>query len=895
MNNLKILITKLSTPTRTALEKSANFCISQQNYEIEIEHLLFELLQQTTLNDLQILLYKYKISKDAFINDLKENIAQLPKGNSRTPIFAKSIVRLLEQAWLLASAEQNPMIRSGHLLVALLTAADLYQIAIRASSLFDLFPIDSMKHKFLDICTQSTEQEILTPSSPQHIVTPPAKHEASVAQKTPALDQYTINLTTKAKNGAIDPVIGREYEIRLMLDVLMRRRQNNPILTGEPGVGKTAVVEGLALKIAQNQVPNALKNVQVHTLDMGLLQAGASVKGEFENRLKQVIQEVQSSPHPIILFIDEAHTMIGAGGQAGQNDAANLLKPALARGELRTIAATTWSEYKQYFEKDAALSRRFQVIKVEEPTPAVAVDMLRAMIPVMQNHFNLQIDDEAIVTAVHASHRYITGRQLPDKAISVLDTASARVALTQTAQPVKLDQLTAQQHNLKLELNILENEQRHFPIHHERLIALKQQLAALNQSIQATEQRWQQELNLVKNIQQLKQQAHSDEEQEKVSTQITQWRADLTALQGQTPLVFERVNAQIINEIIADWTGIPVGNMINDEIKQILSLEDKLAQRVMGQDYALSQLVQGIKTSKAKLEDPNKPQGVFMLVGPSGVGKTETALALANELYGGESHLITINMSEYQEAHTVSSLKGAPPGYVGYGQGGVLTEAVRRNPYSVVLLDEIEKAHSDVQELFYQVFDKGMLEDGEGRVIDFKNTTILLTSNAGSSVIMQACLSSPLEQWPTPATLLEQLKPSLYKQFKPAFLGRMRIVPYFPLHDDLLIRIIQHKLGKITARLEQQYQTRVEYSDDLIELLLSRCTEVDSGARNVDNILNSSVLPALATKILVALADQKLPKLIVIDVQEDEITYQLDPQTQVATKRTRKKIKSTQA
>lgn len=895
MNNLKILITKLSTPTRTALEKSANFCISQQNYEIEIEHLLFELLQQTTLNDLQILLYKYKISKDAFIDDLKETIAQLPKGNSRTPIFAKSIVRLLEQAWLLASAEQNPMIRSGHLLVALLTAADLYQIAIRASSLFDLFPIDSMKHKFLDICTQSSEQENPPQTNIQNTATQPTSHDAKAYQKTPALDQYTINLTEKAQNGEIDPVIGREYEIRLMLDVLMRRRQNNPILTGEPGVGKTAVVEGLALKIAQDQVPNALKNVQLHSLDMGLLQAGASVKGEFENRLKQVIQEVQSSAHPIILFIDEAHTMIGAGGQAGQNDAANLLKPALARGELRTIAATTWSEYKQYFEKDAALSRRFQVIKVEEPTPAVAVDMLRAMIPVMQNHFNLQIDDEAIVTAVHASHRYITGRQLPDKAISVLDTASARVALTQTAQPVKLDQLIAQQHNLTLELNILENEQRHFPIHHERLMALKQQLTALNQSIQATEQRWQQELNLVKNIQQLKQQDHCDEEQEKVSTQIAQWRADLTALQGQAPLVFERVNAQIINEIIADWTGIPVGNMVNDEIKQILSLEDKLAQRVMGQDYALSQLVQGIKTSKAKLEDPNKPQGVFMLVGPSGVGKTETALALAHELYGGESHLITINMSEYQEAHTVSSLKGAPPGYVGYGQGGVLTEAVRRNPYSVVLLDEIEKAHSDVQELFYQVLDKGMLEDGEGRVIDFKNTTILLTSNAGSSAIMQACLNNPLEQWPTAENLLEQLKPSLYKQFKPAFLGRMRIVPYFPLHDDLLIRIIQHKLGKITARLEQQYQTRVEYSDDLIELLLSRCTEVDSGARNVDNILNSSVLPALATKILVALADQKLPKLIVIGVQEDEITYQLDPLSKVAKKRTSKKLKSTQA
>mgnify|MGYP003499542923 FL=1 len=895
MNNLKILITKLSTTTRTALEKSANFCITQQNYEIEIEHLFYELLNQDQKNDLIILLEKYKISKDGLLDDIKETISQLPKGNSRTPIFAKSIVRLLEQAWLLASAEKNPVIRSGHLLVALLTAPDLYQIAIRASSLFDLFPIDTMKHKFVDICVNSAEQQSETDNvqSQNGEQASTDGNSETAAPKTPALDQYTINLTEKALKGGIDPVIGREFEIRLMLDILMRRRQNNPILTGEPGVGKTAVVEGLALKIANNEVPDALKNVHLHVLDMGLLQAGASVKGEFENRLKQVIKEVQSSAHPIIIFIDEAHTLIGAGGQAGQNDAANLLKPALARGELRTIAATTWAEYKQYFEKDAALSRRFQVVKVEEPTEEVAIDMLRAMIPVMANHFNLKIDDEAIVTAVHSSHRYITGRQLPDKAISVLDTAAARVALTQNAQPVKLDQLKAQQHNLNLELQILENEHQHFPIHQERLASLKDSIKALEADILQTEERWQHELKLVQQLKELEVKAENGEALEKDA--IAKVRDELTQFQGQFPLVFERVNAQIINEIISDWTGIPVGKMVNDEIKQILSLEEKLEQRVMGQDYALHQLVQGIKTSKAKLEDPNKPQGVFMLVGPSGVGKTETALALANELYGGESHLITINMSEYQEAHTVSSLKGAPPGYVGYGQGGVLTEAVRRNPYSVVLLDEIEKAHSDVQELFYQVFDKGMLEDGEGRLIDFKNTTILLTSNAGSSAIIQACLPHPVEEWPTAEELLDQLKPSLYKQFKPAFLGRMRIVPYFPLHDDLLVRIIHHKIGKITARIEKQYQTRVEYTDDLVELLLSRCTEVDSGARNVDNILNSSVLPELATQILMALADQNLPKLIKIDSKDNEIEYLLDPVEKAVKKRTTKKTKATEA
>lgn len=894
MNNLKILITKLSPTTRTALEKSANYCINQQNYEIEIEHLLFELLNQNLKNDLSILLDHYKISKNALIDDLQETISHLPKGNTRTPIFAQSIVRLLEQAWLIASADQTPVIRSGHLLVALLTAGDLYQIALRASSLFDLFPIDTMKHKFIEICKASIEEHLPQADHQNDVQGQDTIQSSESHAKTPALDQYTINLTQKALNGGIDPVIGREFEIRLMLDILMRRRQNNPILTGEPGVGKTAVVEGLALKIANNQVPDALKNVHIHVLDMGLLQAGASVKGEFENRLKQVIQEVQSSAHPIIIFIDEAHTLIGAGGQAGQNDAANLLKPALARGELRTIAATTWAEYKQYFEKDAALSRRFQVVKVEEPTEEVAIDMLRAMIPVMAKHFNLQIDDEAIVTAVHSSHRYIAGRQLPDKAVSILDTAAARVALTQNAQPVKLDQLHAQHHNLLLELDILEQENNQFPQHDERLSNLKNTITEIENELNATTEKWKQELEIVQKIKTLEQKNSELKHEEHINdfkNQIQQLRSDLKILQGEQPLVFERVNAQIINEIISDWTGIPVGKMVNDEIKQILSLEEKLEQRVMGQDYALHQLVQGIKTSKAKLEDPNKPQGVFMLVGPSGVGKTETALALANELYGGESHLITINMSEYQEAHTVSSLKGAPPGYVGYGQGGVLTEAVRRNPYSVVLLDEIEKAHSDVQELFYQVFDKGTLEDGEGRVIDFKNTTILLTSNTGSSAIMQACLTKPVEEWPTAEDLIEHLKPSLYKQFKPAFLGRMRIVPYFPLHDDLLVRIIHHKLGKITDRIFKQYQTRVEYTDDLVELLLSRCTEVDSGARNVDNILNSSVLPELATQILIALADNKVPKLIQIDSKDDVIEYRLDPTTAPKKRKaTKKKI-----
>lgn len=877
MSNLKILITKLSEHARLYLEKSANSCIKNQNYEIEIEHFFLELLQQNELNDIKFLLKKYKIDEDNLINELRLSIQQLNKGNSRTPIFAKSIIRVLEQAWLLASAEKNPMIRSGHLLVALLTAPDLYQVAIRASALFELFPIDSMKHQFLEHCKQSIE-------SPDHIHCSNIQENSPVQQpefnKTPALDQYTINLTEKARLGQIDPVIGREFEIRLMLDILMRRRQNNPILTGEPGVGKTAVVEGLALKITTHQVPDPLKNVELHMLDLGLLQAGASVKGEFENRLKQIIQEVQSCRYPIILFIDEAHTLIGAGGQAGQNDAANLLKPALARGELRTIAATTWAEYKQYFEKDAALSRRFQVVKVEEPTEEVAINMLRAMIPVMTQHFQLHIDDEAIIAAVRNSHRYISGRQLPDKAISVLDTAAARVALSQNSQPVKLDHLQAQLHNFQLEYGLLHKEHQDPLMYQERLIKLSEKISNLEQEISQLRCQWQQELELIQQIKSLQAQPEQSEKQNQIKT----LRRHLAQIQDQDPLVFEGVNTLIINQIISDWTGIPVGKMMNNEIQQVLTLQDKLSQRVMGQDDALQQLVQGIKTSKAQLDDPNKPQAVFLLVGPSGVGKTETALALAQELYGGESHLITVNMSEYQEAHTVSSLKGAPPGYVGYGQGGVLTEAVRRNPYSVVLLDEIEKAHTDVQELFYQVFDKGMLEDGEGRLIDFKNTTILLTSNAGSNAMMQACLNQPRENWPDANTLIDQLKPSLYQQFKPAFLGRMQIVPYYPLHDELLIRIIQHKLAKIIQRIQQQYAMQVTYNENVLELLLSRCTEVDSGARNIDHILNASILPALATEILMAMSEEKLPKLIHIDVQQDEILYSVDPKIKTVKK-----------
>ncbi|GAC1370007.1 MAG: type VI secretion system ATPase TssH [Aquirhabdus sp.] len=804
----------------------------------------------------------------------------LQKGNQRTPVFSVPVSRLLEQAWLLASIDnETSLIRSGHLLIALLTITDLRQAAVRTSKLFDQFPIDTIKHKLLELCKNSSETDISTRN------TEPLEEEQAVDQhsneknKTPALDQFTVNLTERARNGEIDPVIGREFEIRQMMDILMRRRQNNPILTGEAGVGKTAVVEGMALKISQGQVPPALQNVEIHTLDMGLMQAGASVKGEFENRLKGVINEVRQSPHPIILFIDEAHTLIGAGGQAGQNDAANLLKPALARGELRTIAATTWSEYKQYFEKDAALTRRFQVVKVEEPTVEVAIQMLRAIVPVMSKHFGIVIQDDALVAAATASARYITGRQLPDKAISVLDTAAARVALSQTAQPAALDRLNANLHNLKLEQELLTHEQRQIANveQQERLTEVETQIENTTSDLKNMTGRWQAELVLLKQIKtasiEIEQTKNAKPELQK---KVDNLRAELKQIQAGSPLVYDRLDSGIVTEIIADWTGVPVGKMMVDEIQAVLNLENQLAQRVMGQPHVLHGLTQRIKTASAQLEDPSKPQGVFLFVGPSGVGKTETALALAEELYGGERNLITINMSEYQEAHTISSLKGSPPGYVGYGQGGVLTEAVRRHPYSVILLDEVEKAHTDVQELFYQVFDKGSLEDGEGRQIDFRNCLIILTSNVGSSTIMQHCINQSVEDRPEPTQMLELLQPSLHKAFKPAFLGRMTVIPFYPMHDDLLAEIIEHKLSKIVKRLHQRHRAILSYDEDLIDLILARCTEVDSGARNIDHILSGTVLPELASHLLNYMVDGKIPSYIHITVSEDDqIDYHL--------------------
>ena len=877
-NNLKTLISKLNDTTRRAAERAASLCMARGNYEVDLEHVFLALLESAQ-SDFALLCKKSGISTTELQRDLENEIGRFKTGNTRTPVFSQHLPVLLEHAWLIASLESHTTrIRSAHLLLALLTEPSLSQLAYRGSKLFVKFKLDELKHKLPELTQGSQEaaETVSVADAPAPGTDEEAAEQAAAPGKTPALDQFTTNLTQRARDGKVDPVIGRDPEIRQCIDILMRRRQNNPILTGEAGVGKTAVVEGLALRIAQGDVPSPLQGVELHTLDMGLLQAGASVKGEFENRLKNVIDEVKKSPHPIILFIDEAHTMIGAGGQAGQNDAANLLKPALARGELRTVAATTWSEYKKYFEKDAALARRFQVVKVEEPSEPLAAAMLRGMAPLMEKHFNVRLFDEAITEAVRLSARYISGRQLPDKAISVLDTACAKVALGQNATPSAIEDTQRHLDRLVAERSALERETAAGADHAARLSELAEQQQQLTDKATALKTRWEQEKALVGEIRGLRAELEgkpaplaepdakpkaskngkakalpASPEHAALQTKL----AELATLQGESAMVPMQVDGTVVAEIVAAWTGIPLGKMVKDEIKTVLGLLPTLQERIIGQDHALEAVAQRVRTARANLEDPNKPKGVFMFVGPSGVGKTETALALADVLYGGERNMITINMSEYQEAHTVSGLKGSPPGYVGYGEGGVLTEAVRRRPYSVVLLDEVEKAHPDVLEMFFQVFDKGVMDDAEGREIDFRNALIILTSNVGSQAIMQLCLNKPAEELPDADALTEQLRPQLYKAFKPAFLGRMKVVPYYPISDDVLEQIIRLKLGRIAARVATNHKAVFDYDDGLVDAVLARCTEVDTGARAVDHILNGTLLPEIAESVLARMAE----------------------------------------
>ncbi|CAN7203075.1 type VI secretion system ATPase TssH [Pseudoduganella sp. LjRoot289] len=852
--NLKTLIAKLNDTTRLAATRAASICVGLGQYEVDIEHLFLALLEQEQ-SDFVLIARKCGVSLEALDGDLRNEIARFKNGSARTPVFSRHLPVLLEHAWLIASLSlpQPDLIRSGHLLLALLTEPDLAQLAARGSALFARFPLDELKHN-LDKYVRGSQEERAGERAAQQRL--PQGDGASgdqvrqLAVKTPALDQYTTSLTQQAREGKLDPVIGREAEIRQAMDILMRRRQNNPILTGEAGVGKTAVVEGLALRIAAGDVPEVLRGVEIHALDMGLLQAGASVKGEFEARLKSVIDEVRKSAHAIVLFIDEAHTMIGAGGQAGQNDAANLLKPVLARGELRTIAATTWSEYKKYFEKDAALARRFQVVKVEEPSEDIACAMLRAMAPLMEKHFGIRIGDDAVVAAVSLSHRYISGRQLPDKAVSVLDTACARVALGRSAAPQAVEQALKRVERIGYEIAALEREGRQGK-HAARLRELRVAREALQQEHDGHNARWEREKAL-----------HAAMAVQRDScppvgggVSMAALQEELTALQAEDPMVPLEVDAHTVAAIVSGWTGIPLGKMVRDEIRSVQKLEHALQARVLGQRHAVAAVAQRVRTARAMLDDPNQPKGVFLFTGPSGVGKTEMALALADLLYGGERKLITINMSEYQEAHSVSGLKGSPPGYVGYGEGGVLTEAVRRNPYSVVLLDEIEKAHPDVAELFFQVFDKGVLDDAEGREIDFRNTIIIATSNVASAAIMQACLNKPAAERPAPAALEQLARPQLMKHFKPALLGRLQLVPFYPIPDEILMHIISLKLERIGQRIRANHQAEFSHDNAVVDAVLARCTEVDSGARSVDHILNGTLLPGIAEAVLARMAD----------------------------------------
>lgn len=880
--NLKSLIGKLNDSTRNALEAAAGLCVARTHYDIEIEHFLLKALDNAG-NDIVWILKQYGVDRSRLTAELQRSLDRLKSGNARSPAFSPYLVKLLTEAWTVATIEYDAtLIRTGFVLLALLQSDELSRMIRDVSKELQLIPVEAFRKDFYAVTEKSSETTEASASA-----APADGGEAlrpAGSGKTQHLDQYTVNLTAHAKTGKIDPVLGRDQEIRQVIDILMRRRQNNPILTGEAGVGKTAVVEGFALRLASSDVPPALRNVQLHSLDLALLQAGAGVKGEFENRLKGLINEVKSSPHPIVLFIDEAHTMIGAGGQAGQNDAANLLKPALARGELRTIAATTWSEYKKFFEKDAALARRFQVVKVEEPTETQCDGMLRGMVAALEKHHQLRILDEAVTATVRLSHRYLAGRQLPDKAVSVLDTACARLALGQNTTPPAIEDATRRIDDLKVQKQILQRETTVGEDHAERLAVIEEQLAASEATIAKLNAQWQQEVELVRQIRAMRNALETGAEsvpaegggKAGVKPSLKALEAleeQLQRVQGENPLLHVCVDEQIVGEVISAWTGIPVGKMVKDEIASVLDLDKHLRSRVIGQDHALGTIAQRIITSRARMDDPGKPVGVFMLVGPSGVGKTETALALSDLLYGGERNVITINMSEFQEAHTVSTLKGSPPGYVGYGEGGVLTEAVRRRPYSVVLLDEVEKAHPDVLELFFQVFDKGNMEDGEGRSIDFRNTIIILTSNAATDTLMK--LTADKETMPDSEGLALAIKPELNKIFKPAFLGRLIVVPYFPVRDEALRQIIRLKLGKIQRRIQENHRIALTVDDSVLDEVAKRCTEVESGARNVDNILSNTMLPEISREVLARMAQEAPAERVQVGVgPEGNFTYQ---------------------
>lgn len=896
--NQAMLLRRLNAYCQQAMEAAASLCQTRGHAEITVDHLFIKLLELDE-GDIVSILRRYEINSDGIWNPLLATMDKLPRNVRGNPSLSKSLVALLADAWLQASDDGSTEIRSSHLYIALLKSP--YRLMSQdAWPLFSITEtqIGRLKNWLDEVSTEGIQHT--THSAESSVEENAGKTESAALSVAPnnqneALAKFTVNLTEKAQKGEIDPIFGRETEIRQMIDILLRRRKNNPILVGEPGVGKTALVEGLALKIAANEVPNILKDTQLLVLDLGLLQAGAGVKGEFEQRLRNVIEAVQNAEKSTLLFIDEAHTLIGAGNSAGGADAANLLKPALARGELRTIAATTWSEYKQYFEKDAALERRFQMVKVDEPDDESAFTMLRGLKQRYAAYHNVHIQDSAIVAAVQLSRKYITGRQLPDKAVDLLDTASARVRMSLDTVPHQFSLMDAQAASLQREIEALKTDDllsQATESQQEKMALAQKELDELNAKKATLTARYEAEKQLADKVQELIVQIKNPDLNDHARTQAkdelhaAQSELEKMASDGQS-LIFTSVDESVIANIIADWTGVPTGSILKDELANLLQLEDIMSKRVVGQDEAIHAIAQSLRAVKAGLKTNESPLGVFLLSGPSGVGKTETALALADALFGGEKSLITINMSEYREAHTVSQLKGSPPGYVGYGQGGILTEAVRQKPYSVVLLDEIEKAHKDILNLFYQVFDKGIMRDGEGREIDFKNTVILMTSNLGADELIQ--LLQPVEETAdeqtaaneaveqnveeaaqaegeqteaaaedntveipeyTQAELQEAIRPILVEHFQAALLARMQVILYRPLQTEALAEIVRLKLNKVAGHLYEQHQTKLVYSDEFINLLASSCTVSDSGARNIDHLLNQQVLPVIAQSFL---------------------------------------------
>ncbi|QSQ32027.1 type VI secretion system ATPase TssH [Xanthomonas translucens] len=907
------LFGKLNPLAYRAIESATVLCKLRGNPEVELVHWLQQLLQLQD-SDLHRIVRHFALDPAALARDVSEALERLPRGASGVTDLSADVEEAVERGWVQASLGfGGAQVRSGYLLTGILSVRRLRAVLGGISREFDKLRAEALGEQFADIVAGSPEDgQRASDGFRLGAADAPGAASGAIAPaalgRQEALARFTTDLTAQAREGALDPIVGRDEEIRQVVDILMRRRQNNPILVGEAGVGKTAVVEGLAQRIARGDVPPALREVQLRVLDIGLLQAGASMKGEFEQRLRAVIDEVQASPKPIILFVDETHTLVGAGagGAAGTGDAANLLKPALARGTLRTVGATTFAEYRRHIEKDPALTRRFQAVQVAEPDEARAVRMMRGVASTMERHHQVQILDEALEAAVALGHRYIPARQLPDKSVSLLDTACARVAVSLHAVPAEVDDSRRRLESLRTELDIIERERTIGIAVDTRAAACTQSLADEQQRLDALETRWSQEKALVDALLALRAQLRSgaapvegtgsalettaaqqmqdagraalaDDARAALLARLRQVQDELAALQGESPLILPTVDYQAVAAVVADWTGIPVGRMARNEIDTVLRLPELLGRRVIGQDHAMQTIARRIQTSRAGLDNPDKPVGVFLLAGTSGVGKTETALALAEALYGGEQNLIALNMSEYQEAHTVSSLKGAPPGYVGYGEGGVLTEAVRRRPYSVVLLDEVEKAHPDVHELFFQVFDKGWMEDGEGRRIDFRNTLILLTSNVGTELIASLCADPEL--LPDPDAMAKALRTPLLQVFPPALLGRLVAIPYYPLNSEMLAQIVRLQLDRIKRRVEERYRIPFDYDASVVELVVSRCTESESGGRMIDAILTNSMLPEISRELLLGSGHPDELAAITVSTAEGTLAYRFDAVT----------------